>query len=180
MVQTHSRHSSPTKNHATQLRISALLSITVLAVFFANCNSFGQSVVTFNIPRVNDAPVINGEIDGDEWLDATRIDSNIEIDPRDSVEADVKSHALLMEDGEKLYVLFVAEDPDPENIRAFYRDRDNACGRTPTMARRLARGSQCRVGCREASDRGQLQPVKMARFSCSLNGNRWVLPAIGP
>ena len=126
MVQTHSRHSSPTKNHATQLRISALLSITVLAVFFANCNSFGQSVVTFNIPRVNDAPVINGEIDGDEWLDATRIDSNIEIDPRDSVEADVKSHALLMEDGEKLYVLFVAEDPDPENIRAFYRDRDNA------------------------------------------------------
>ena len=39
--------------------------------------------------------------------------------------AEVEAQALLMEDGEVLYVAFIALDPDPDQIRAFYRDRDS-------------------------------------------------------
>ena len=50
-------------------------------------------------------------------------------------------------------------------------------GVLPPGVERLARGSRCRVGCRGASDRGQLRPVKTARSWCSLNDTRSVPPA---
>lgn len=79
---------------------------------------------TYDIPRVDTAPTIDGEVGEAEWADATRIEVGIEFQPGDSVPAAVKADALLMEDGEVLYIAFIAEDPDPDSIRAYYRDRD--------------------------------------------------------
>jgi len=74
---------------------------------------------------VNTEPRIDGQIDQGEWSQATRIPVNIETNPNDNVPAEVEAQALLMEDGEVLYVAFIALDPDPDQIRAFYRDRDS-------------------------------------------------------
>ena len=85
----------------------------------------GQSANNFTIPRVSKAPAIDGTIGTSEWELAARIPVNIEVEPRDNVNADVSADALIMEDGETIYVAFLAKDPDPEKIRGFYQDRDN-------------------------------------------------------
>lgn len=79
---------------------------------------------TYDIPRVDAAPIIDGEVREAEWANATRIEVGTEFQPGDSVPAAVTADALLMEDGEVLYIAFIAEDPDPDSIRAYYRDRD--------------------------------------------------------
>ena len=83
-----------------------------------------QSLPHYVIPRVSSAPAIDGLVDGSEWSQAVRIDVNIEVNPGDSVPAEVTAQGLLMEDGEVLYVAFIAQDHDPSQIRARYRDRD--------------------------------------------------------
>lgn len=79
----------------------------------------------YQIPRISVLPVIDGEIDELEWAAATRVALNIETSPGENVTASVAADALLMEDGETLYVAFIARDPDVSQIRAYYRDRDS-------------------------------------------------------
>jgi hypothetical protein len=103
-------------------------SLVLLALVFMGYPSYelhAQSQPNYNIPRVNTEPRIDGQIDQGEWSQATRIPVNIETNPNDNVPAEVEAQALLMEDGEVLYVAFIALDPDPDQIRAFYRDRDS-------------------------------------------------------
>jgi hypothetical protein len=76
------------------------------------------------IPRITTTPDIDGNVEAAEWQQATVIDVDIEFQPGDAIEAAVGARGLLMEDGEVLYVAFIADDPDPDQIRAFYRDRD--------------------------------------------------------
>ncbi len=78
----------------------------------------------FDIPRVTTAPAIDGELQSGEWQQAFRVTIDVETEPGENIPAPVETEALLMEDGETLYVAFIAQDPDPEQIRAFYRDRD--------------------------------------------------------
>jgi len=98
----------------------------VLFLLFAPALLFAQSeeMTRFAVPRVDQAPRIDGNVEVSEWSAATRIPVNIEFDPGDSVQAAVTTTGLLMEDGEILYVAFIAEDPNPDEIRAYYSDRD--------------------------------------------------------
>ncbi|MBT8147679.1 MAG: carbohydrate binding family 9 domain-containing protein [Gammaproteobacteria bacterium] len=84
-----------------------------------------QPEVEFQIPRISDAPIIDGSIDELEWAAAERVLLDIETNPGDNIPSPVTSEALIMEDGEVLYVAFISWDPDVNDIRAFYRDRDN-------------------------------------------------------
>ena len=77
------------------------------------------------VPRVINPPVIDGTVDDLEWSKARVVQVDIEVDPGDNIEAAVTAQALLMEDGEKIYVAFKAQDPDPDQIRGFYEDRDS-------------------------------------------------------
>ena len=77
------------------------------------------------IPRITAIPIIDGSIDEDEWQEAAAIQVNIEVDPGDNIEAEVTAQALIMEDGQTIYVAFRAHDPDPSQIRGFYEDRDS-------------------------------------------------------
>jgi hypothetical protein len=103
------------------------LSLVLVALFLIGIPAskvHAQSLTNYNIPRVSTKPRIDGQIDQGEWSQATRVAVNIETNPNDNVVAEVQTEALLMEDGEILYVAFIALDPDPGQIRAFYRDRD--------------------------------------------------------
>ncbi|MFT7470849.1 MAG: hypothetical protein ACI8XU_000742 [Kiritimatiellia bacterium] len=99
--------------------------LALVLIGFPSSELHAQSLSNYNIPRVNTEPRIDGQIDQGEWSQATRIPVNIETNPNDNVPAEVQAEALIMEDGEVLYVAFIALDPEPDQIRAFYRDRDS-------------------------------------------------------
>ena len=79
-----------------------------------------------NIPYIEGEVIIDGEINDDLWLDALSIELNLVNNPWDNLPSPVKTTAKLVENGEFLYISFVASDPEPENIQAFLTDRDNA------------------------------------------------------
>jgi len=56
------------------------------------------------VPRITTPPVIDGIVEQLEWSKARVIHVNIEVDPGDISMAAVTAQALLMEDGEKIYV----------------------------------------------------------------------------
>ncbi len=87
-----------------------------------------QDAIDFAIPRTSVRPAIDGEVGPAEWAAATRVTLGIEFSPSENIPAAVQTQALIMEDGETLYVAFIAQDPDPSQIRAFYRDRDQISG----------------------------------------------------
>jgi hypothetical protein len=101
---------------------SALL-VLICCVF--SLPAWSQSGNSYRIPRITAVPAIDGVISPNEWRAAISIDINIEVDPADSQPAEVSARGLVMEDGEVLYVAFIADDPEPDQIRAFYRDRDS-------------------------------------------------------
>ena len=108
------------------LACSLLAACSLLPVSFA---TFAQSLeADFAIPRVSSAPNIDGRVEAAEWAGATRMLLDKEFDPTPGDPARVRTEAFIMEDGDTLYIAFVAEDPDPEQIRAFYRDRDQIGG----------------------------------------------------
>ena len=104
----------------SRARSGYLVAILVAGLF--SQTSLAQS--QYDIPRTKSKPAINGEIDEQEWDDALSISITVETEPAENVPAEVVTEGLVMEDGETLYVAFIAEDPRPEQIRAFYRDRD--------------------------------------------------------
>jgi hypothetical protein len=81
--------------------------------------------VDYQIPRITEVPVIDGNIGESEWAAASRITLDIETNPGDNTPSSVTSEALVMEDGETLYVAFISLDPDVSEIRSYYRDRDS-------------------------------------------------------
>lgn len=106
-------------------RISPMV-IAALLVFLCTLTTRvqAQSTADFSIPRISTAPRIDGVVNPQEWQAATRVLLDIETSPGENIPSDITAEAFLMEDGEVLYVAFIAADPDPSQIRAFYRDRD--------------------------------------------------------
>lgn len=98
--------------------------IFALGVLLAAFTASAQTTADFPVPRVSSSPTIDGEVNAQEWQGATRVVLDIETSPGENIPSSVTAEALLMEDGEMLYVAFIAPDPDPSQIRAFYRDRD--------------------------------------------------------
>ncbi len=82
--------------------------------------------VEYQIPNTGSAPRIDGLFEAGEWRDALRVDLVNETHPSQNVQAPVATEVYMMEDGEHFLVAFVAHDPEPGKIRAFYRDRDRA------------------------------------------------------
>ncbi|MDZ7870197.1 MAG: DUF5916 domain-containing protein [Rheinheimera sp.] len=77
-----------------------------------------------SIPRVAPAIVIDADLNEPQWQQAREMPIIYDTKPGENTPAPVKTMARVMEDGEYFYISFVAEDPDPSQIRAFYRDRD--------------------------------------------------------
>lgn len=82
--------------------------------------------VDYTIPFTSTAPQIDGRFSAEEWASASVVNLTNETHPTQNIPALVDTTVHLMEDGEYFYAAFVALDPRPEEIRAFYRDRDAA------------------------------------------------------
>lgn len=82
------------------------------------------AVEPLSIPRVAPAIVIDADLNEPQWQQAREMPIIYDTKPGENTPAPVKTMARVMEDGEYFYISFVAEDPDPSQIRAFYRDRD--------------------------------------------------------
>ena len=96
---------------------------TVLCVALA---PGAASSTVADIPRLDGEIKVDGVLSGGEWNDALTLELHIETDPAENEPAPVKTTAFLIEDGENLYVAFAADDPNPDVIRAYLRDRDSA------------------------------------------------------
>ncbi len=79
-----------------------------------------------DVPRSQLPVRLDGVLDEAAWSQALRVAIDIETRPGENTPSKVRTTAYVLEDGENLYVAFDAEDPEPERIRAFLRDRDSA------------------------------------------------------
>ncbi len=110
----------PAENHTPPLTSLCVGAFLIIMSRLATA----QTAPDFDIPRITTPPTIDGVVEANEWKEAMRIPINIEIEPGDNLEAQVLAEALLMENGETLYIAYIAEDPEPDQIRGFYQDRD--------------------------------------------------------
>ena len=76
------------------------------------------------IPNLKGAVSVDAALDEPQWEDATKVTLDFVTQPFNNTASPVKTTVYVFEDGETLYVGFIAEDPDPSAISAFYRDRD--------------------------------------------------------
>jgi len=83
-----------------------------------------QQSENINIPKIIEAPVIDGELTDAPWSSAKRILVNNITWPNENIKAPVETEAFVYENGETLFIAFKAYDPNPEEIRAFLTDRD--------------------------------------------------------
>lgn len=101
---------------------STLILLTI--ILFWSKFSCAEIVAIDNIPRFNSVAKIDGVIDESLWKTATQVDVNTVIKPYENTHSPVKTTAYIYETGESLIVGVIAEDPEPNRIRASYRDRD--------------------------------------------------------
>jgi hypothetical protein len=69
-------------------------------------------------------PSIDGKFSEEEWAGASIVHLTNETEPSQNVPALANTEVYIMEDGCNFYLAFLAYDPDPQKIRAFYSDRD--------------------------------------------------------
>ncbi|HPC88566.1 MAG TPA: DUF5916 domain-containing protein, partial [Candidatus Saccharicenans sp.] len=79
----------------------------------------------FQIPEIEEKIKIDGRLDEEAWARALKVAVDIEIMPGENIEAPAKTECFLFYDRHNLYIGFIAHDPEPNKIRAFYNDRDN-------------------------------------------------------
>ncbi|MDP2562717.1 carbohydrate binding family 9 domain-containing protein [Psychrobium sp. 1_MG-2023] len=93
-------------------------------VSLAMTSHFAQAKTSITIPQIKNKIEIDGEMNETAWANATKLDLAYEKNPGEGIAARVKTTAYFYEDGENLNVAIVANDPNPEQIRAHLSDRD--------------------------------------------------------
>jgi hypothetical protein len=77
-----------------------------------------------SIPYAKTKVTIDGNINEEEWSQALSIELNIVNSPWNNKPSPVKTTAKIFENGETIYISFIAQDPNPEEIIAYLGDRD--------------------------------------------------------
>ena len=77
-----------------------------------------------DIPNIAGEIKIDGELDDKHWQQAKELELNYVTRPFENTRPPVTTKVKMFENGHTLYVAFIAQDPNVENISAFYRDRD--------------------------------------------------------
>lgn len=105
----------------------ALLALITCAVLImpAYGNAAGALKEPYRVPRVNGPVKIDAVLDEPMWQQALKITADNEIQPGDNVPAPAPADAYLAYDSEFIYVGFYAHDPDPSQIQAHLKDRDD-------------------------------------------------------
>lgn len=85
-----------------------------------------QDLSSINVPFSKGLINIDGELTDELWNKASTVDLNLVNSPWNNLPSPIKTTAKLIENGEFLYIAFIASDPDPDKIQGFLTDRDNA------------------------------------------------------
>lgn len=99
--------------------------IKILGLLLICTSAFAQPTHK-QVPLIDFKLTVDGVMDEPEWQQALVIPLLYETSPAENVPAMVKTEAYFIDKGKSLVIGFKAEDPEPENIRAFLRDRDSA------------------------------------------------------
>lgn len=105
-----------------------LLTTTVFLIFLLLPKAIAQqSNNHINVPhaKTTNTYEIDGYLNEEFWQNANTIKLDIVNSPWDNSPSPVKTEAKLIENGQSLFVAFIAYDPQPENILANYGDRDS-------------------------------------------------------
>jgi len=86
---------------------------------------FSHAEMVGDIPHIEKNIQLDGKLDEAVWKQAKVIELSFEIYPAINTPADKKTTAYLYEDGKTLFVGIDARDSNPDEIRSFFRDRDN-------------------------------------------------------
>ena len=98
-------------------------SFMLLTSFFSKADTH-----TIDIPSISGKITIDAVLDEPQWQHAKTVLIDTVTRPYDNLPSPIRTEALLMEDGGKFYLAFIAQDPDPSQIRAYYKDRDKSWG----------------------------------------------------
>lgn len=111
--------------HFTRCAMKAFM-VTLLTM--SSLFVYGQSISPIEIPKIEGEISIDAKLDEPQWKNAKKVLVNNITRPYDNIPSMVNTEALLMEDGGTFYIAFIAEDPDPSQIRAYLKDRDRSWG----------------------------------------------------
>jgi len=78
------------------------------------------------IPRVEERIEVDGVLDEPVWQRAWSMTLDYEVRPGENTPAPIRTEVFVMYDANRLYVGFLAHDPNPHEIRAHLSDRDQA------------------------------------------------------
>jgi hypothetical protein len=99
---------------------------SVVQAFNSQKTNDTTKIQPLDIPYYEGEVNIDGKLTDELWLHALSVDLDLVNSPWDNLPSPVKTTAKLVENGEFLYISFIAIDPNPEKIQAFLTDRDNA------------------------------------------------------
>jgi len=83
-----------------------------------------KNSTSLQIPFTHKKAVIDGELNDAMWEEALTVNLDIVNSPWNNLPSPIKTEAKIIENGEYLYVSFIAYDPQPEKIQGFLGDRD--------------------------------------------------------
>ncbi len=97
----------------------------LLLMLFINSVQANDKINAIDIPYSELSATIDGNLDEAIWQQAKVIELNIVNWPWDNQPSPVSTTARLIENGEYIFISFVAEDLEPETVKAFLGDRDS-------------------------------------------------------
>jgi len=100
-------------------------------VFLHNINIAVAAKVKLNQLDIPYSPLtakVDGDVTDDIWQKALTVDLDIVNFPWNNLPSPVKTQAKIVENGEYIYIAFIASDPEPEKIKGFLADRDSRWG----------------------------------------------------
>ena len=97
---------------------------SLLLLTWLSCFPALLSANTPDVPRITDEVKIDGKLDDVAWKHAAVLPLTNVVWPQENVPSSVQTTVRYFENGDTLFIAFEAQDPEPENIRAYFNDRD--------------------------------------------------------
>ncbi|WJG09769.1 DUF5916 domain-containing protein [Aliiglaciecola sp. LCG003] len=99
-----------------------IYSFAAIASQLAIAQSHQHSAIV--IPNIKGEVTLDGDFDEPQWASAKLISLDYVVRPHENTQPPVTTKVRIFEDDKTLYIGFTAQDPNPSDISAFYRDRD--------------------------------------------------------
>ena len=111
-------------NPLPALKLALVIAVTLLA--FAPTASLADEAekTPVAIPKTEKGISLDGNLNDPAWKNAATFELLYETSPMENIEAPVKTTVYMMYDDSNIYIGFKALDPNAEEIRARYNDRD--------------------------------------------------------